>query len=58
MKKIAYIAPQLEVCAVMHRESLMAISTLTGTNVEGLGVDTENPTDAEGLVKDLFNIEF
>jgi len=57
MKKIAYIAPQLEVCAVMHRESLMAISTPTSTNIEGLGVDTENPTDAEGLVKELLPFE-
>ena len=42
MKKTVYIAPKTIVCLIEGQELLNAISSPSGTNVEGLGVSTEN----------------
>ena len=53
MKKIAYISPAIETLMV-DGEQLLEISALTGIDgIEGLSIDNETPTDAEGLSRAL-----
>lgn len=52
MKKKAYFKPLIEVTQI-ETEQFIA-GSVTGTSIEGLGVDNENPTEEDGRARLLF----